>query len=176
MGAAPVPKAVDRFRRSALALVCGALFGPIVFGLGGCAQPGSRAPQADVPSDWNPRQIAWRPYVAGLAEAQATGKPVVLIFYTDWCPHCHNYSRVFYDREVVELAARFVMVRVERDGNRDISSQYDLDGEYIPRTFFLRSDAELLSDLDNGSSEYRYYLDEHGPDELLSLMQQALSR
>jgi thiol-disulfide isomerase/thioredoxin len=128
-----------------------------------------------VPSDWNPGQIAWRPYVAGLAEAQATGKPVVLIFYTDWCPHCHNYSRVFYDREVVELAARFVMIRVERDGNRDISRQYDLDGDYIPRTFFLRPNGELLSDLDNGSSEYRYYLDEHGPGELLSLMREALS-
>jgi thiol:disulfide interchange protein len=161
--------------RCALVLLCSALLGPVVFGLG-CAPLGSRAPQADVPADWNPRQIAWRPYVAGLAEARASGKPVVLIFYTDWCPHCHNYSRVFYDREVVELAARFVMVRVERDGNRDLSGKYNLDGEYIPRTFFLRSDGELLSDLDNGSSEYRYYLDEHGPAELLSLMHEALQR
>jgi uncharacterized protein YyaL (SSP411 family) len=129
-----------------------------------------------VPSDWNPRQIAWQPYVAGLAEARAARKPVVLIFYTDWCPHCHNYSRVFYDREVVELAARFVMIRVERDGNRDISAKYNLDGDYIPRTFFLRPDGELLSDLDNGSSEYRYYLDEHGSGELLSLMREALEQ
>jgi glutaredoxin len=100
----------------------------------------------------------------------------VLIFYTDWCPHCHNYSRLFHDPEVARLAASFVMIRVERDGHRDISARYALDGEYIPRTFFLSPQGVLIPGLDSGREQYRYYLDEHDASELTSRMEEALER
>lgn len=139
----------------------------------GCARPASSVALPDAPADWNDGEIAWRPYAAGLEEARAAGKPVVLIFYTDWCPHCHNYSRLFHDPEVVLLAASFVMIRVERDSHRDISARYALDGEYIPRTFFLSPEGVLLEGLDSGRAQYRYYLDEHDPAELTSRMERA---
>jgi thiol-disulfide isomerase/thioredoxin len=141
-----------------------------------CARSARSDPLTRAPPDWNAGEIAWRPYAEGLEEARASGKPAVLIFYTDWCPHCHNYSRLFHDAELVRLAASFVMIRVERDANRDISARYDLDGEYIPRTFFLGPDGMPLPGLDTGRGEYRYFLDEHDPTELISLMLEVLER
>ena len=128
---------------------------------------------AEYPSDWNPNQVAWRPYALGLREAGRARKPIVLVFYTDWCPHCHNFSRVFHDPRVVEASRGFVMIRVERDSNPELSQAYQLDGDYIPRTFFLMPDGDVLEKLDSGRSEFRYFLDEDEPDELLALMQRA---
>jgi thiol:disulfide interchange protein len=144
--------------------------------LQGCARGANTTAPAEGDADWNDSGIKWRPYEAGLAEAQATAKPIVLIFYTDWCPHCHNYSRLFHDPEVARLAASFVMIRVERDGHRDISARYALDGEYIPRTFFLSPQGVLIPGLDSGREQYRYYLDEHDASELTSRMEEALER
>lgn len=143
----------------------------------GCVGAGSEAASfAEAPSDWNVREVAWLPYEAGLAAGKATHTPIVLVFYTDWCPHCHNYSRVFHDPELVRLAQQFVMIRVERDGHRDISARYDIDGEYIPRTFFLTPTGSVLADLTSDNDDFRYFLDEHDSAELIALMQRALER
>jgi thiol:disulfide interchange protein len=56
-----------------------------------------------------------------LAEAKKANKPVLLIFYTEWCPHCTNYSKLFHDPKVVEQAKQFVMVRVDNDKNKDLA-------------------------------------------------------
>ena len=101
---------------------------------------------------------------------------MVLVFYTDWCPHCHEYSRLFHDPEIVRLSRRFVMIRVERDGHRDISAVYDLDGQYIPRTFFLSPAGVVLTDLGSDHDEFRYFLDERDPGELIDRMLRALER
>ena len=130
----------------------------------------------DYPADWNLQGITWWPYGPGMLQAKKTNKPIVLIFFVDWCPHCHHYSRVFHDPRLVEAARDFVMIRVDRDLNRDISEEYDLDGDYIPRTFFLHSDGELMTDLDTGRDEYRYFLDEYEPEETLELMAKAKAR
>jgi thiol-disulfide isomerase/thioredoxin len=142
----------------------------------GCYGVPATAPFASAPPDWNPEEIAWAEYAAGLASGKTQGKPIVLIFYTDWCPHCHEYSRLFHAPEIVRLSRLFVMVRVERDGNREISAVYDIDGEYIPRTFFLTPTAAVLTDLGSDNDEFRYFLDEHDPAELVDLMQRALER
>lgn len=158
---------------SSLALSAGVALGAVSC-MQGCARSASTTAHTEGDADWNDGGVNWRAYEAGLAEARAAGKPVVLIFYTDWCPHCHNYSRVFHDPEVVRLARSFVMIRVERDAHRDISARYALDGEYIPRTYFLSPDGVLLPGLDSGREQYRYYLDEQDPSELTSRMEEAL--
>lgn len=142
-----------------------------LLGLSGCAP--YTPSTANYPSDWNPTEIAWQPYALGLRAAAREQKPIVLVFYTDWCPHCHNYSRVFHDPRVVAASRAFVMIRVERDGNPELSREYVLDGDYIPRTFFLRPNGELMKQLHTGRRDFRYFLDEYEPDELLELMQRA---
>jgi thiol-disulfide isomerase/thioredoxin len=152
------------------------LVASLSLGASACMGAGSGAPLADAPSDWNVREVAWMPYEAGLAAGKAQHKPIVLVFYTDWCPHCHNYSRLFHDPELVRLSQEFVMIRVERDGHREISGRYDIDGEYIPRTFFLTPTGSVLTELTSDNDDFRYFLDEHDPTELIALMQRALER
>lgn len=144
--------------------------------LGGCMATGAGAALAQAPSDWNAGEVAWMPYEAGLAAGKSQQKPIVLVLYTDWCPHCHNYSRLFHDPELARLSREFVMIRVERDGHREISALYDIDGEYIPRTFLLTPTGAVLTDLASDNDDFRYFLDEHDPAELIALMRRALER
>lgn len=174
-----MPRSKGQCYRTAVlaAALCAAVSGT-AGALVGCGSPPARAPlgtEGAEGADWN-AAVAWREYAAGLAEAKQQGRPVLLVFYTDWCPHCHNYSRLFHDPEVVRLSRAFVMVRVERDANRDISQVYALDGDYIPRTFFLAPSGVVLSDLTGDNEEFRYFFDEHDPTELLAMMQRALDR
>lgn len=125
--------------------------------------------------DWNDAGIAWKPLEAGLAEAKTADKPVCLVFYTDWCPHCTNYSRIFHDKAVVEAARQFVMVRVNKDQDAAASAKYAPDGQYIPRTFFLKSDGTLRTEITEQREKYRYFYDEEDPASLLRAMKAALA-
>jgi len=124
--------------------------------------------------DWNDAGIDWKSFEAGLAQAKAEDKPVCLIFYTDWCPHCGKYSTVFHNDEVVKTAKRFVMIRVERDANKEISSRFAPDGEYIPRTYFLTPAAELREEIHEQRPTYKYFYNTGGSASLLRGMREAL--
>jgi len=131
------------------------------------AQP----PQHD--ADWNDTAIAWRPYAEGLAEAKKEQRPICLIFYTNWCPHCRNYAGVFHDEKVVAEAKGFVMIRLNGDEEKDISKQYAVDGAYIPRTYFLSSDGKLDPSIHAPREKYQYFYDEKDPSSLLAGMAEA---
>lgn len=126
--------------------------------------------------DWNDGKIQWQPYEKGLAAAKAQKKLVCLVFHTEWCPHCKSYSGVFHDARVVEQAKRFVMIRVDRDTNRELSKQYAPDGEYIPRTYFLSSQGKLDPEIHADRSDYKYFYDEKDPTSLLAGMDAALKK
>jgi thiol-disulfide isomerase/thioredoxin len=126
--------------------------------------------------DWNDAGIHWQSYEQGLAMAKKENKPVCLIFYTEWCPHCSNYSKIFHDAKVVEQAKQFVMIRVDKDKHPDISRHYAPDGQYIPRTYFLSSSGALDPSIHEARDRYQYFYDEHRPSALLAGMNQALQR
>jgi protein-disulfide reductase (glutathione) len=123
--------------------------------------------------DWNDAAIAWRDYEPGLAEARAERKPVLLVFFTEWCPHCRNYKQVFHDPEVVAAAKDFVMIRVDRDRFPAVSARYAPDGEYIPRTYFLSPDGTLDPSIHASRDQYLYFFDEHDPAPLLAAAKEA---
>ncbi|MCX8072666.1 MAG: thioredoxin family protein [Candidatus Binatia bacterium] len=133
---------------------------------------GPRAVSAGA-EDWNDAKIQWRSYEDGLAEAKNQGKPVCLIFYTTWCPHCANYSRVFQDDRIVEQAKKLVMIRVDADKRRDLSDKYKPDGAYIPRTFFLSPSGELDLAIEAGRAQFKFFYDEHDAGHVLKAMQAA---
>jgi protein-disulfide reductase (glutathione) len=144
-----------------------------LFGTLGAPKP------AHAGGDWNDAGIAWRSYADGLAEAQKAGKPICLIVFTEWCPHCKNYSAVFHDAKVVEMSKRFVMIRLDQDQNKDLLKNFGPDGQYIPRTFFLSSDGKLDADLRAPREPYRYFYDEakaEGSAGVLVGMQKALDK
>lgn len=122
---------------------------------------------------WNTAGIEWFTYAAGLEEAKAKRKPIVLVFFTTWCPHCKNYSRVFDDPRVAERAKDFVMVRVDADQDSDLAKRFSKDGGYIPRTFFLSPDGTPDYDIHAPRPQYAYFFDEKNPASLLAGMEEA---
>jgi thiol:disulfide interchange protein len=129
---------------------------------------------AQAGGNWNDAGIAWQPYEQGLETAKKDKKPVCLVFYTEWCPHCTNYSGVFHDKGVVEKSKKFVMIRLDKDKNAEISKKYAPDGEYIPRTFFLSPEGEI-SKITAPRDKFLYFYDEHQPAPLLAAMDKALA-
>jgi thiol-disulfide isomerase/thioredoxin len=123
--------------------------------------------------DWNDGHISWRKYDEGLAAAKKEKKPVCLVFYTEWCPHCANYSTVFHDPKVVEMAKRFVMIRLDKDKEKELSKKYAPDGEYIPRTYFLSSTGVLDADIHAPRGQFKYFYDERTQDSVLAGMEEA---
>ena len=122
--------------------------------------------------DWNDQGIKWRTYDDGLAEAKKSKKPVMLIFFTEWCPHCKNYSGVFHDAKVVAKSKDFVMIRLDADKNKELSGKYAIDGSYIPRTYFLSSNG-TLADIHAPREQFKYFYDEKNPDSVLAAMDTA---
>ena len=126
--------------------------------------------------DWNDAEIGWKGFEDGLAAARDSSQPICLVYYTIWCPHCKNYARVFHDSRVVEKSKSFVMIRIDRDAHRELSKRHSLDGEYIPRTFFLTSAGELDPALTEERARFRYFYDENDPASILAGMDRALAK
>jgi hypothetical protein len=122
-----------------------------------------RSPRRSRRHDWNDAGISWLAYDKGIAQAKSEKKPVCLVFYTEWCPHCGRYSLGLQRPRVVEKSKQFVMIRLDRDANKEISAQYKPDGEYIPRTYFLTKDAQLDADLHAPRTNFLYFYDESNP-------------
>ena len=123
--------------------------------------------------DWNDKNIAWKSLDDGLAEAKKDKKPICLIVYTEWCPHCANYSKVFHDPKVVEKSKQFVMIRLDNDKNQELSKKFAPDGSYIPRTYFLSSAGVLDPDIHAPRDQYKYFFDEKNPESVLAAMDAA---
>jgi thiol-disulfide isomerase/thioredoxin len=126
--------------------------------------------------NWNDGNIRWMSYNDGLAAAQKQHKPICLIFYTTWCPHCANYAKLFSDPKVVEKSKSFVMIRLDKDKNQELSKKYSPDGEYIPRTYFLSSEGRLEESLSEQRPQYKYFYSESDPASILAGMDRALQK
>jgi thiol-disulfide isomerase/thioredoxin len=137
--------------------------------------PAPTAPKTQK-EDWNDANIAWQTYEAGLARAKKENKPVCLVFFTNWCPHCRNYSRVFSDPRIVTRAKDFVMIRLNGDEVPEISAAHSPDGGYVPRTFFLSSEGKILADVHAQRPKYVHFYDESNPESLLGGMDSALKK
>jgi len=136
----------------------------------------ARAPGAAAGEGWNAAQIDWQPYEAGLAKAKAQKKPVCLVFYTSWCPHCKNYSHVFESPDVVARAKDLVMIRLNADDESEIAKRYQRDGGYVPRTFFLAPDGTLDPDIHAPRPKFLYFFDEQSPASILAGMNEAVRK
>ena len=125
--------------------------------------------------DWNEAVIPWLDYEEGLARAKAAGKPMMLVFYADWCPTCHAYRHIFRDAAVVDLADQFVMARVNVDAHPELSARFGPDGEYVPRVFVLNGSGEVMDALYLEREYPRFFFRADSPDLFADLMKRALS-
>lgn len=126
--------------------------------------------------DWNDAGVHWMSYEEGLTAARKSHRPICLVFYTTWCPHCANYAKMFSDVEVVKKAKSFVMIRLDKDKNQELSKKYKPDGEYIPRTYFLSSAGQLDESLSEQRDQFKYFYSESDPASILAGMDRALKK
>jgi thiol-disulfide isomerase/thioredoxin len=129
-----------------------------------------------ITQNWNDAQIHWMSFDEGLEAAKKTNKPVCLIFFTTWCPHCTNYSKLFSNPELVNKSQSFVMIRIDADMNQELSEKYSLDGEYIPRTYFFSPDGTVDPSLSESQDDYKYFYAEDDPRSILAGMDRALKK
>jgi len=100
--------------------------------------------------------IAWRDWDRGLEEAKASGRPVLVDVYTDWCGWCRRMKADVYTRPEVRryLDDHFVVVSLNAERadaahyegraftSRSLAARFGVSG--YPTTLFLRSDGGHL--------------------------------
>lgn len=134
--------------------------------------------QATAPGaeNWNAPAITWHSLKTGIPEATRTGKTVVMVFHAPWCTACAKYRAVFKDERVVAASKDVVMILVDADADKTANGAFAPDGTYVPRTIFMTPDGEVRTDLTGKSDpKHPHTLDIERPDELLALMQKAVS-
>ncbi|HEX9995722.1 MAG TPA: thioredoxin family protein [Abditibacterium sp.] len=70
--------------------------------------------------------IAWNyTFEAAQQQAAATEKPIMIAFYTDWCPACKWMDKEVYWRPgIVEAAQKFVPLKINADTYPQIAERY----------------------------------------------------
>jgi thioredoxin-related protein len=98
----------------------------------------------------------WKAWNPGLEAARASGKPVIVDVYTDWCGWCKRMDRDVYARADVKeyLSSHFVTVKLNAEGGelatyqgknfsgRTLAAEFGIDG--YPTTVFLSATGERL--------------------------------
>ncbi len=101
----------------------------------------------------------WRTWNDGLHQASASGKPVIVDVYTDWCGWCRRMDHDVYSKAEINeyLRKKFVTIRLNaesRDAARyegrdwtsqDLSQRFRVSG--YPTTIFLRSTGEHMANV-----------------------------
>ncbi|XP_001639665.2 uncharacterized protein LOC5519795 isoform X2 [Nematostella vectensis] len=120
-------------------------------------------------------KINWMTYEEGLKEAKEKEKILVLLIHKTWCGSCKALKPKFAaSEELAEMSKKFVMVNVE-DKEEPSGSQFVVDGEYVPRIYFLNSKGEVDESIYNEGTKHRhvkYYYE--SPEELIASMKRAL--
>lgn len=141
-------------------------FSALIVIFSGCAVDNS-------PPDWNDERLNWFSYESGMAEIKSSGKNGIVILYADWCPTCKEYSGLFRESEVVEVLEDLVLIRVNIDLEPETSTIFDLDGEYVPRTFALDSSGKIIKNLNSENPQWWYFLPSDDPDYLARFAQRV---
>lgn len=98
-----------------------------------------------------PFVVIWTPYSdESLKTGLATGKPVIIDFWAEWCGACHELKeKTFSHYEFQELSKNFTLLVVDATedtvANQKILTKYGVQG--LPTVYFMNSNGEPLKDL-----------------------------
>lgn len=104
--------------------------------------------------------IVWRRDLdAARREAQQTGKPILVEFFSTWCAACKRMDeQTFADPKVLKEMGQWIPVKMDVDQHPDLAASYRVNG--VPTLVFLDPDVRLITTLVGFT----------GPDEVLDLM------
>ena len=126
--------------------------------------------------DWNDAGIDWKSYADGMAEAGESGRPALLLFYSDWCPTCRAYGQLFRDPGVAGLAQELVMIRVNVVEEPALALRFSEEGNYLPRTYALGGDGEVWREMATGHPAFPRFIEPDDSESLRRLMRRVLAR
>lgn len=145
----------SRFGAAAALLVCAAIAGcssnvaPPASQLAATSAPTTEAPTGETPKieaskTTKASSILWKSsFEEAQAEAQKTGKPLMIDFYTDWCSACKMMDAQAYPQpEIVAESRNFVMVKVNAEKRRDLAQSYRVSS--YPTLLWLNDKGEVL--------------------------------
>lgn len=76
---------------------------------------------ADSTVDWT------ESYGQGVKQAKEEGKPILLKFYANWCPHCEKMDEgTWQDEEIGKLSEHFVPIRINGETGTVALKRYNL--------------------------------------------------
>lgn len=120
--------------------------------------------------DWNYPAIPWRTYEDGMEVAQREQKPALMVLQASWCLMCRDYQELFKSPEVEQWADDYVFILADIDEEPQLQTRYNVDGDYIPRTFILEPDGRLRIGAQGGFSGHRYFVDPYRTEALTKLL------
>jgi thioredoxin-related protein len=112
-----------------------------------------------LPAIAHAQEIKWREWNAGMREAAASNRPVLVDVYTDWCTWCKRMDKDVYSRPDVReyLSKRYVTVKLNAERgdaanyegksytSRTLASRFRVTG--YPTTVFLRSAGDHIANV-----------------------------
>ncbi len=122
--------------------------------------------------DWNDKDLSWYNYENGISKLKEGNENGLIIIYADWCPTCKQYSKLFRHKSVIDVLKDVTLIRANKDKQPDISDQFNIDGDYIPRTFALDKKGNIIQDLDSNNPKWWYFLPANDPDFLVRFVTQ----
>eukprot|EP01064_Diplonema_japonicum_P033397 TRINITY_DN6563_c0_g1_i1.p1 TRINITY_DN6563_c0_g1~~TRINITY_DN6563_c0_g1_i1.p1 ORF type:complete len:152 (+),score=43.27 TRINITY_DN6563_c0_g1_i1:38-493(+) len=103
-------------------------------------------------------EFPWYNLADGLAEAKASGKPIMMVQHKSWCGMCKRFGPEFASTQgIKDRSEKFVMVNCHDDDPGCEASEYAPDGGYIPRILFLTPEGKHRSDIQAGNPKYKYF-------------------
>jgi len=96
--------------------------------------------------------IAWEPYTeAKLTEAAASGRPVFIDSFAEWCLPCKEMEKLTFSQpEVIATSREFLMLRVDVTSNKDpLAKDYykKFRVRGVPTLIFLKPDGSEIREL-----------------------------
>eukprot|EP00112_Aurelia_sp_Birch-Aquarium-sp1_P009305 Seg2052.5 transcript_id=Seg2052.5/GoldUCD/mRNA.D3Y31 product="Thioredoxin domain-containing protein 12" protein_id=Seg2052.5/GoldUCD/D3Y31 len=121
------------------------------------------------------KHIDWKTYEEGLAIAKQEKKPVIVLIHKSYCGACKALKPKIKDsKEIAELSKQFVMINC-LDDEEPSDSQFDIDGAYIPRMFFLDSNGIVEPSIKNELEDFKKVQYAYGDAEQIAInMKKAL--
>ena len=105
-----------------------------------------------------PSDVAWSGWDAGLHKAAASGKPVLVDVYTDWCGWCIKLNKEVFSKPEFAKYAKDNLVLVEVDfprrkqqseemkkANQALQEKYKIEG--YPTIIVLNGEGKKVGDL-----------------------------
>lgn len=122
---------------------------------------------------WNYPNIRWRNYGEGLAEMERTGQFGVLVIHGEDCVLCSSYSRQFHDPSVSRYAEDYVFILADAAEEPAVQQLYNLDGDYLPRTFVLSPNGGLRRRSTSTHPTQKFLVDPYRPEVLANLLESS---